>query len=127
MLVMVRRKPGLSFEEFRRGYEESHARIAVRLFGHLWREYRRNYLGQAFSFAAGAGSPGDEAHATGYDVVSELIFHDEAALAEMNRLAQEHRDELWADEERWFDRPNCWMVLCDAVEEPLSPRQGTAS
>src|SRR3546814_858073 len=120
---MVRRKRGLSFEAFRRGYEESHARIAVRLFGHLWQEYRRNYLGDAFCFAAGAGSSAEDAHATGYDAISELIFKDTAALEEMNRIAIKHRDELWADEERWFDRPNCWMVMCDTVAEPLAQTQ----
>ena len=39
-IIMVRRKQGLSPEEFRRGYEESHSRIAVRLFGHLFLSYR---------------------------------------------------------------------------------------
>lgn len=127
MLVMVKRKPGLAFEAFRQGYEESHARLAVRLFGHLWLSYRRNYLGEAFCFAPDAGSVAQGTHATGYDAVSELIFRDEAALEEMNRIALDHRDELWADEERWFDRPNCWMVLCDSVEEPLAQTRKTAA
>lgn len=123
LLVMVKRKPGLSDKEFREGYENGHARLAVRLFGHLWTEYRRNWLGAAHSFAEGGGPAAAEqggAHRVGYDVISEIVFPDAAALEEMNRLALVHHEELKADEERWFDRPNCWMVACDTVEENLS-------
>lgn len=122
LLVMVRRKPGLSPEAFRQGYETGHARLAVRLFGHLWTEYRRNYLGAAHSFVQGGGPKAGEdggAGEAGYDVISELIFPDVAALDEMNRLALEHQALLAQDEELYFDRPHCWMVACETVEEDL--------
>ncbi|CAN7442920.1 EthD domain-containing protein [Phenylobacterium sp. LjRoot225] len=127
LLVMVKRKPGLSPEAFREGYENGHARLAVELFGHLWTEYRRNYLRAAHSFVEGGGPTDGEQAAdagVGYDVVSELVFPDRAALDEMNRLALEHHDQLKQDEERYFDRPHCWMVACETLEEDLSARRG---
>ena len=118
MMVMVKRKQGLSAEAFRNGYENGHSRLAVRLFGHLWTEYRRSYLGSGNSFSgylAGAG----EADA-GYDAISEIVFRDAAGVEEMLRIATEHYDEIRTDELRWFDRANCWMLTCDTVEEELS-------
>lgn len=34
MILLLRRKKGLTPEEFREGYENSHSRIGVRLYGH---------------------------------------------------------------------------------------------
>ena len=78
-IVMVRRKAGLSREEFRRGYEESHSRIAVRLFGHLWLSYRRNYLTTGHNFASGGENAVGED--TGFDAISEFVLRDAAAQA----------------------------------------------
>jgi hypothetical protein len=36
MIVLVRRKPDLTPGQFRDGYENSHSRIALELFGHPW-------------------------------------------------------------------------------------------
>lgn len=115
MIVMVKRKVGISPEEFRHGYETSHSRIAVRLFGHLWLEYRRNYLQTGGTFAGATGGP-DEIE---YDAVSEFVLRDEAALEEMNRIAAEHHDMLKEDEARWFDQAKCWLVRAETVEENL--------
>ena len=120
MLVMVKRKPGLSPEEFRAGYENSHSRIAVRLFGHLWLEYRRNYILKAHSFVQGSDS-GERASAddVGFDAVSEYVLRDEAALAEMRRIGLENIELIREDEARWFDRPACWVAACDTMVEDL--------
>lgn len=123
LIVMVRRKEGLSPESFRHGYENGHARLAVRLFGHLWLAYRRNYLGAAHNFAGGIGWADDaqtRAADTGYDAISEIVFPDMAAVEEMNRIAAKHQAEIQEDEHRWFDRASCWLAACDTVEEDLS-------
>lgn len=121
MLVMVRRKPGLSPEEFRAGYENSHSRIAVRLFGHLWLEYRRNYIVKAQSFVQGSDS-GDRATSgdVGFDAISEYILRDEAALDEMRRIGLENVNLIREDEALWFDQPACWVAACDTVVEDLA-------
>lgn len=125
MIVMVKRKAGLTREQFRDGYENSHARIATDLFGHLWLTYRRNYLISGRKFSDGKEMIGrrgtDE---IGYDAISEYVLRDEAALEEMGRIAAEHYDMIKEDEARWFDQAHCWTVTCDTVEEDLSSRNG---
>lgn len=120
MIVMVKRKPGLSPEEFRDGYENSHSRIAVRLFGHLWTEYRRNYLrtGRTFTDGNVQGSRGPDE--IGYDAISEFVLPDEAALAEMGRIAGENLAMIKADEALWFDQAKCWTVMAETMEEDLA-------
>lgn len=123
VMIMVKRRPGLSPEEFREGYEKSHSRIAVNLFGHLWLSYRRNYLiqGRRFEEAATGWTGGPaELH---YDAVSEYVLRDEAAAEEMTRIAKEHWDLIKEDEALWFDQENCWSVTCETMEEDLdAPR-----
>jgi hypothetical protein len=122
-IVMVKRKPGLTPEQFRDGYENSHSRIAVELFGHLWLEYRRNYLTTGYSFEPGpAGGGPDGPNEIGFDAVSEFILPDEAALAEMGRISAEHRARIKEDEARWFDQTRCWVVGCETIVEDLGQR-----
>ncbi len=124
LLVMLNRKPGMRAEEFRTAYETGHVPLALRLFGHLWLEYRRNYMGSANSFASASGAPVEGKAAQvkpPFDVVTELVFKDVAALEEMNRIYLENVAEITADEDRMFDRPNCWLVRCDTIEQDLTP------
>ncbi len=116
-IIMARRKAGLSPAEFRKGYEESHSRIAVRLFGHLWLSYRRNYLTTGHNFAGnGAVAHGPD---TGFDAISEFVLHDEAALAEMRRIGAENMAEIKEDEAKWFDQAGCWNMGCESIDEVL--------
>jgi hypothetical protein len=120
MIVMVRRRPGLTPAQFRDGYENSHSRIAVELFGHLWLEYRRNYLTTGRRFGPGAsGGTGGPAE-IGFDAVSEFVLRDEAALEEMGRISAANFDRIKEDEAKWFDQSRCWIVGCEMVEEELA-------
>lgn len=131
-IVAVRRKVGLSPEEFRDGYENHHARMAVELFGHLWLGYRRNYITtgdsfegarRAYALSGGSYLSGHSAaDAFGFDAISEFILRDEAALAEMNRIAVENNDKIEKDEKRWFDQAHSWLVTCETVEADLTGR-----
>lgn len=112
-IVMVKRKPGLTPEQFRDGYENSHSRIAVELFGHLWLEYRRNYLLTGYNFTNDEGGP----EAIGFDAVSEFILPDEDALGEMNRISAANIERIKEDEAKWFDQSRCWIVACETIEE----------
>lgn len=116
MLVMVKRKAGLTPEQFRDGYENSHSRIAVRLFGHLWLSYRRNYLKSARSFNGSAFG----IDVIGFDAVSEFVLRDAAAAEEMGRIARENAEMLAHDEDMWFDQTHCWKVAVESIEEDLS-------
>jgi hypothetical protein len=120
MILLVRRKAGLTPEQFRKGYENSHSRIGVRLYGHLWTEYRRNYLGRGANFnqtrACGSSGP-DE---IGFDAVSEFIVRDEAAWEEMQRISAANQELIQEDEARWFDQVHSYIVPCETIEEDLS-------
>jgi hypothetical protein len=110
MVVLVARRPDLSHEEFRRGYETSHAPLAVRLFGHLWLSYRRNYVRSSRNFAGVHQS-------LEYDAISEFVLRDAAALEEMGRIGVANQKLIHEDEERWFDRARCWIVSCETIED----------
>jgi len=125
VILMLRRKGGMTPQEFRAAYEEGHSRLGLRLFGHLWSEYRRNYLGAANSFAEESGTPTDATASESecpYDVITELVFEDMAALAEMNRIAAipDNKRLLSEDEETLFDREGCWTAMCEVLNEDLS-------
>ena len=115
-IVMVKRKKGLTPEQFRDGYENSHSRIAVQLFGHLWLSYHRSYLTSGHNFAAGSETA--TAEDTGFDAISEYVLRDEAALAEMGRIGAENMASIKEDEAKWFDQARCWNMSCDSMEEP---------
>jgi EthD domain len=112
-IVMVRRRQGLTPEQFREGYENSHAAMAVELFGHLWLSYRRNYLTRGHNFARGGEEEGPAE--IGFDAVSEFVLRDAGAEAEMSRIAVANWDRIKEDEARWFDQEHCWTVGCETV------------
>jgi len=120
VIVMVKRKPGLSPEEFREGYENSHSRIAVRLFGHLWLAYRRNYLQQGRYFTDGNVPTTRGPDEIGYDAISEFVLRDAAALEEMGRIAGENYAMIKEDEALWFDQARCLTVTAETIEEDLA-------
>jgi len=124
-ILMLKRKKGMTPEEFRIAYETRHSRLALRLFGHLWIEYRRNYLGTASSFLAEAGTPTSrvvsETQST-HDVITEIVYRDMDALEESNRIAAipENRRLLAEDEEELFDREACYAAVVEVFDEDLS-------
>jgi hypothetical protein len=118
-MVLVRRKKGLSPEEFRNGYENSHSRIAVKLFGHLWLSYTRNYLLPGRNFKS---AQYDDVDTMGFDAIAEFVLRDEAAWDEMNQIAAANSQLIKEDEARWFDQVHCWLADCDPVVEDFSAK-----
>lgn len=122
MIIMVKRKPGLTPAEFRDGYENSHSRLGVELFGHLWAEYRRNYIGRGYAFAQRGQGDMDGPDEVGFDAISEVIFKNDDALSKMAKISALHRERIVEDEARWFHQKRCWMVSCETMEENLGLR-----
>jgi hypothetical protein len=124
-IVMVRRRADLTAEAFRDGYENSHARIAVRLFGHLWLSYQRNFLtnGRRFGTGMSVGEPGSPDD-VGFDAISEYVLRDKAAQAEMARIGLENLALIKDDEARWFDQVHCWSFQCETVVSDLLDHSG---
>lgn len=111
LIIMARRKPGMSMLEFRDYYEKRHS-VLVRKITPTMRRYTRNYL-----------TPLDSALAAGdtssYDCVTEAWFDSEA---EFHRSLQtlvadtEKTAALAKDEENLFDRSTIRIFTALEVE-----------
>lgn len=119
-LVMMKRKPGISKEAYREHYENSHVKLALKFFGHLWSDYQRHYIDVTSAFADGpegnnlasqldAGCP--------YDSVATIVLKDQEALDEMIRIhaLPDVKKALSDDEELFCDRPNCRIMMVEVV------------
>jgi len=114
LIIMARRKPGTSMDEFRDYYEKRHS-VLVQKITPLMRRYRRNYLTPLDS-ALAAGN------AASYDCVTEAWFDSEA---DFQRSIQslvadtEKTSALAKDEEHLFDRST--IRIFTAVEAESAP------
>jgi hypothetical protein len=116
---LLRRKQGISFEQFRDHYENSHAVLGQQYLGHLLLAYRRNYILPAPGIA---GSPLLErvftSKAWDYDCITEWELADEAALEGVfSLLANPAIGKLFHDDEEHFlDRGSVRLIRCDQRE-----------
>ena len=119
VLHFIKRKPHLTHEQFKQHFERSHAAMALKFCGHLFTEYRRNYIGIVYT----GGDSRQENSGYGpreweWDLISEWILPNEEALHEIYRIMQEPgKDELFhADEDRFIDRTATVTVPCDVCD-----------
>lgn len=106
LLIFLKRRPGLSREDFRRYYESVHAPLCLKYMAGVSR-YVRRYLEPA------PGMPEMEA-----DVVTEVWMKDRAALDYVLANAAKDRlpPDVLADEEQLFDRSKsrfCAVIECE--------------
>lgn len=121
LILAVKRKPGLSAEEFREIYENMQTHVGLRLFGHLWTSYRRHYIEGGQTFAADESVPVAGNLATqpfAFDCISEIVYPNMEALQESARIAAipENHRLIVEEEEALFDRPACWTLTCKVVD-----------
>jgi uncharacterized protein (TIGR02118 family) len=104
LIMFIKRKAGLSFNEFRAHYENIHAPLAKSLLVHL-SDYSRNFLQ---SFPSQPEPP--------YDCITELWFADQAAMqASMAFSRTEEGQALARDEENFMDRAATRVFIADEV------------
>lgn len=109
MVLLLKRKPGMSKEAFKVHYETSHADMARRYQGHLIQDYRRNYLGgqmvmDDFFIDKDGNRPQVE---DAFDAVTVISFATDADMQEFLKIGKEHGDEYMEDEFRFLDREKC--------------------
>jgi uncharacterized protein (TIGR02118 family) len=109
VIVLLKRKPGTTMEEFQRYYENNHAALITKNIPSI-RKYVRNYLTPV----------GNEHYAldgeSQFDCVSEALFDSEeefmkgvAAILEPAKAR-----EIMADEERFLDRSSIrWFTVTE--------------
>ena len=119
VLWFIKRKKELTHDQFREHFERSHAPMALKYCGHLFTEYRRNYVNQVMSGGdsrkAGSGYGPREWE---WDLISEWVLPNEQALTEIYRImeAPEQRKEFEEDEDRFIDRTATVMVPCAVAD-----------
>jgi hypothetical protein len=120
LLFMLKRKPGISTEQFREHYETSHVELAHKYIGHLLTGYRRFYPG--FTTRNPSNQPAGSTPTPfdiGYDAITEMEVADEAALAEIGRIFNdpEINPILAEDELKFLNRESTVMMVCDHVDD----------
>jgi hypothetical protein len=127
ILWLLKRKAGITPEQFRERYER-HSRLGQKLCGHLQSSYKRNYKIEVM----GGGTPTTHDGSTTfgpieweYDCISEVCFPNEEAYNERKRIfadpvtAKQFHD----DEEDFLDRKAVIMFRCDEVDTGTDTRR----
>lgn len=116
VLHFIRRKPHLTHAQFRDHFEKSHAAMAIKFCGHLFTAYQRNYFDTVYTGGdSRQENSGYGEKPAGWDLISEWILPNEAALHEIYRIMQSPGiDELFhADEDRFIDRTATMTIHCE--------------
>jgi hypothetical protein len=110
VIFLLKRKEGITHEQFREHYEKSHAVLGQKYFGHLLTGYVRNYVGDVRSSRSQGGRP----VAWGYDCVTEFMLPSEEALNELYGLFAHSviGKDFYDDEERFLDRDAVLSIVC---------------
>jgi uncharacterized protein (TIGR02118 family) len=112
MVALLKRRSGMSMQEFIEYYEKRHAVLARELLPEL-RDYRRNYVMHV--------GPRSNAVDPDFDVITEMYFDDAAAAQAMyDRLRSDTvlARRMQEDEAALFD---CGRFVILALDERVSP------
>lgn len=108
VVLLVKRKAGLTREQYRDRYESGHAPLAIVQLPTL-RKYKRNFV----QMPPGAKEPP-------FDSITEFYFEDEAAWEATKQLMQgEVGKILAADEAEFMDRSSMRSYVVDERESTI--------
>ena len=110
IMWLLRRKPGISLEQFRHHYETTHSVLGQKYLGHLIESYVRNYD------LANAEGAEPAARTSGFDCITEWVLPDEGAMDEIMRILHDPviGKLFHEDEEHFLDRNSVTLVRCDS-------------
>jgi hypothetical protein len=119
VILLLKRRPGLSLAEFIEHYEEIHIPLVEKLSTRA-QSYQRHFL-HPMPDLYGRGEPLEPE----YDVVTEIVYEDMEAFRAEQRDAARQPDlvaAIIADEKELFDRPKTRLALAeDRVSPPAVP------
>jgi uncharacterized protein (TIGR02118 family) len=118
-IAFLKRKAGLSPEEFMHYYESRHAPLILAIAPQVC-DYRRNFLRVEGAITPPGAAPLD------YDVVTELWYPDQAAFeAAMSAFTDPvNARRIAADEENVFDRTATRFYVVDERRSSCPPISG---
>ena len=114
VMLLLKRKPGLSLAEFIERYETVHVPLAEKYASRI-KHYERHYL-----HPSPRDLYGNEVGEPAYDVLTELWYEDMEAFAEQQNGMSRHPEriaDIIADEESLFDRTKSRVAF---VEDHIS-------
>lgn len=116
ILLLMKRRPGMSMAEFRDYYENRHVPLALKYDGGAMTRYVRRYLEPQPHAESGTNAE------LPYDVVSELWFEDEAAFrATLGYMTTAIMPpDVVADEASLFDRATMRIATVIECETDLA-------
>lgn len=119
LLFFLKRKRGITKEQFREHYENNHVLYAQKYIGHLLTGYHRNY--PIFTSLNPSNQPEGkevEPYDFGYDAITEMRVKDDAALLEIQRIFNDPKIQpiLMKDELKFLDRESIVMIVSDEVD-----------
>jgi len=119
VIHLVKRKSHMTHEQFREHFERSHAAMALKFCGHLFTEYRRNYVNGVM----GGGDSRQEGSGYGpmeweWDLLSEWILPSEENLHEIYRIMDSPgiKHLFQEDEDRFIDRKANVTMPCTVFD-----------
>lgn len=116
MVTLLKRRPGMSMQEFIDYYETHHRFIGEKVLKHHASHYIRRYLDPLPNPLSGV------LEETDHDVIMEIWFPDKAAF-DAGMASISHPDNLAvieADEAKLFDRPKMRNFLVREYESDMS-------
>jgi len=121
ILLLMKRKPGMSMEAFRDYYENHHVPLCAPYMQGI-DGYRRNYLQPQPHAESGTNEE------LPYDVITEMFFEDEATYkATVEFLATTvMSDEVVNDEMNFFHRPTMRMATVEECESDMAALLGAS-
>ena len=110
ILLFVKRKEGLSRDQFVDYYESRHVPLIRSHVGRFMESYTRNYIDPDAPLSASTGSARLDV-----DVVTELVVRDTEAMQQMFAVAAEPAvaADIAADEEKFVDRSASRIFVAD--------------
>jgi len=113
LICLLKKRPGMSTEDFRSYYETTHCQIGNRLFAGKVTKYVRRYL-----MPMGAAEYSDRSE-TPYDVLTELWFEDRNHWKTVAALVAQPdiKAFLMEDELKLFDRDQSRYYLIEEEAE----------
>jgi hypothetical protein len=126
IMWILKRKAGVSPEEFRERYER-HSRLGQELAGHLISGYKRNYKIETL----GGGTPTTHGKAATfgpidweYDCISEVSFATEEDYNQRKKIFADPilGKRFHDDEEDFLDRASVIMFRCEEVDTGTGSR-----